>query len=620
MIIIDALSLLLLVALPVTGSDIKFNRLDTFRNLDLITHATTRDIDVHGKTEEVNERQFVEKEARLARDSGPSTPSALTSVKPNRLQHERTAKSNEKDVCGLHARNHFCNDLFSLFSSNISSSVSSAISSKVSRNDASIITSLAAAVQTASEEGFRDGQSKASESAQRAIDSAKSSASSVVDSIFSAVHCTSSAVGTIPSVVGNWNGASHGLIIDAGQLAGIVVGVFFVSSVLSVLATLFFLWYRRRKTGIAHNTRHFPVEEKNKILRRTLGKLRGNFFSSSSAASRTAGRHDLCKIFTPELKHGKPSQSQQGISSVNRIPFASPISPGLNSDRIFPVSPLSNQPPDSSGRDSSPSLGLGLYGSRTQISSGSEASGVPPIGFTLIRNPTQPETLQIPVIRMGGQETNPGRLLSNMWTTQTFQSNESPVDFTDLHEEPNIRDAANRMEEGMVTLTPIADRGALSPPIIPLRFSSLNAQKGPSIQRSVDSHGNGETFLLSTDEESADRDPEFSQDRSGLRSPSPSPSHSSIISQDLTQFDPGGLRPQPTSRFSMSSAPPSSLGYSASSSSPAPHYHQQQQEHPEINPLRPAPPSPSQLQSPVPRRPNAAANLASLEPPTHGDS
>ncbi|KAI8947393.1 hypothetical protein F4801DRAFT_511902 [Xylaria longipes] len=616
MIIIGALSLLLLVALPVFGSGIKPESLDIFQGLDLITRATTRDIDVYDKTEEVSESQFVENEARLTRDSGSLTPSALAAVKPNRLRHERSSKSKEKDACGLHPRNDLCNDpIFShvsSFSSSLSSSVSSAISSSVSKNDASIVSSLSAAVQTAREEGIRDGQSRASESAQNAINSAKASASSVVESIFSAVRST-------PSVVGDSNRSSHGLSLDAGQLAGIVVGVFFVSSVLSVLTTLFFLWYRRRKTANTHS-RHLPVEEKQKMLWPTLGKLCGKFFTSSSTASRTDDRRDSSKIFTPRLKHGRPSQSHHGIPSANRIPFASPISPSSNSDRIFPVSPLSDQLPEGFGKDSSPSLGLGLYGNRIQISSGFEDSDVPPIGlFSPIRNPTQPESPQIPVIRMGGRETNPGRL-SNAWATQTFPSNERSIAFTNSQEESGMGDAINRMEGGMTTFTPIVDKSTLSPPIIPLCFSSLNAQRGPPIQRSVDLHGNDETFLLSTDEESADRDPEFSQDHSGLRSPSPS--HSSIISQDITQFDPSGPGPQPASRFSMSSALVSSLGYSASSPSPAPQYHQQQQEQeqPEISPLRPAPPSPSQLQSPVPRRLNVAASLASLDPSIDRDS
>ncbi|KAI1753715.1 hypothetical protein F4782DRAFT_495433 [Xylaria castorea] len=615
--IIDSLSLLPLVALSVSSSSIKLDSLDTFQDLDLITHTTSQDIDVYDKTEEPNERQLVEKEARLTGGSDPLTPSALTSVNINRPQHARSPKPKEEDACGLHPRSDHFNELaFSRVSSSVSSSVSSAISSSVSNNDASILTS---SLSAARDEGFRDGQSRASESAQSAIDSAKASASSVVESVYSAVGSTPSTEETVPSVVDGSNRVSHGLVIDAGQLAGIVVGVFFASSILSVSMTLFFLSYRRRKTAITHNTHHFPVEEKKKMLWPTLGKLRGNLFYPSSAASGTAGRRDLSKILTPGLKLGRPSQSQQELPTANRIPLASPISPSSNSDQIFPVSPLSDQPPDSSGRDSSPSLGIGLYGNRTQTSSGSEPSDGSPIGFSSIRNLNQPQTPQAPIIRMGGQDTN-SRLLSNMWAAQTFPSNERSTAFTEFHEGPDMRDATNRMERGTVTLTPMADRSVLSPPIIPLRFSSLNAHKGPPMLSSAGLHDNDGTFLLSTDEESADRDPELPQNQSGLRSPSSS--RSSIISQDLTQFDPGGPGPQPTSRFSVSSAP-LSLGYSASSSSPAPQDHQQQQqqhERPEISPLRPAPPSPSRLHSPVPRRLNAAANLASLEPPIHRNS
>ncbi|KAI0440971.1 hypothetical protein F4803DRAFT_552595 [Xylaria telfairii] len=612
MIRIDALSLLLLVALPIPSSGFKLNGLDTFRDFDLIAHATTQGI----TAEKVNERQSIKKEASLAQDSHPLVPSPLISVKPNHLQRERSGKSEEEVACGLHPRDHLCGNILfphaSELSSSVSSSVSSAVSNSVSSSDASVLTaSLLVAVQSASEEGFQNGQSKASESVQSAIDSAKASVSSIVESAFSAVRSTQSARETIPSIMGDSNRTSHSLIIDKSQLAGIVLGVFFASSVLSVLTTLFFLWYRKRKTATAHNIRHFPTEEKRKMIWPTLGKLRGNFFTSSSAANKPAGHRDLSKIFPPGLKHVSPSQSQHGMPSANRIPFTSPISPSSNSDQIFPVSPMSDQPPDSAGRDSSPSFRLGLYGNRTQMSSGSEASDVTPMGLSPTSNSIQNGSQQIPIMRIGGQETNRDRLASNMWTTQTFPPNERPITFTDIYERPDMRDAANRMEAGIAAIDPIMDRRSLSPPIIPLRFSSLNAQKGHPIRNSTSFNGNDGTFFLSTDEESADRDPEFSQDQSGLRSPS----HSSVISQDLTQFDPGGPALQPTSRFSMSPAPPSSLGYSASSSSPVP-----QQERPEINPLRPAPSSPPQLQSPVPRRLNAIASLASLEPAVHGDS
>ncbi|KAI0194806.1 hypothetical protein EV127DRAFT_200561 [Xylaria flabelliformis] len=608
MIIIDVLLLLPLVAIPISGFTIKLDGLDTFRDLDLITHATTRNIDAYDKIEEANEKRLTEKEERLVGDSHPSTPSTSSS---NRLRHERSPKFKEEDACGLHPLSDHCNDLISSrVSSSVSSSVSSVVSSSVSNNDASILTS---SLSAARDEGFRDGQSRVSESAQSAIDSAKASASSMVESVLSVVRSTPSAGETVPSVADGLNRTSHGLSINARQLAGIVVGVFFVSSILSVLTTLLFLWYRRRRTAIAQNRRRFPAEEKKKMLWPTLGKLRGNLFYPSSPASGTAGRRGLSKILTPRLKRGRRSQSQHIMPFANPIPFTSPLSPGLNSDQMFPVSPMSDQPPGSSGRDSSPSLGIGLYGNRTQTSSKSETSDVPPIGFLAIRNLTQPKT---PNIRIGGQETDP-RLLSNVQASHVFPLNERSAVFTDYREGPDMRDATNRMERGMVTLTPIVRRSALSPPIIPLRFSSLNAQRGPPpMQSSAGLHDNDGTFLLSTDEESGDRDPEFSQNQSGLQSPSPS--HSSIISQDLTQFDPGGPGPQPISRFSVSSAP-LSLGYSASSSSPTPQDHQQH-ERSVISPLRPAPPSPSQLHSPVPRRLNAAVSLASLEPAINRNS
>ncbi|KAJ2981180.1 hypothetical protein NUW58_g6754 [Xylaria curta] len=626
MISIEPLFALLLVALPVFGSGITLDYFDTVQGLGLETRAGTRVIDVDNGAKRTDERRLLHKDTVLGKGLTPLTASTSTPVSPRDLpdiQSHRNKERDKEDICN---KDLLPRQRFSSFSADLSSSIFNSLSiSSVSvlasiKDDFSA--SLRNAQQNASEEGFQDGQSQASESAQSLCDALKASASSVVENscsaagnIITTVETTVSVVETVLSTVegathtsesisstaGDLNKASRDLNLDAGQFAGIIVGVFFLSSILSVLATLFLLRYRRQRMDDTRDARPQPVEAKRQTIWPTLGKLRGSRLPPGPWAT---GRHGVPAEPTPGPKRWVPSQSQQGIPSTNRTPMASSVSPG--SSNIFPVSPLSDRPSTDLERDSGSSLGLGLHGSRTQITSGPEVSEIPPPVSSIGRNRIHDGSWQIPIVHV--EEVTAHPLRSNAWATETLQSDNGPAASTAPHEDYNTR-----IQRETPALAPGTSKNALIPPTIPLRFSSLNAYKGPPIQSSVGFHGD-ETFLLSTDDESGDRDLEPSQEQSGHQSPS----HSSIISQDPTQFDPEGLTQQPTSRFSMSSAPLSSLEYSASSSSPVPPLHEQQQEHPEISPLRPAPPNPAQLQSPMPTRPSLTPDVASLEPPSSG--
>ncbi|KAI0429763.1 hypothetical protein F5Y09DRAFT_248175 [Xylaria sp. FL1042] len=572
------LLLLVLVTIAVSSSDAPVDNFDFLRDLSLDTHTTTRGIHIYNELKRTDRKQLHGKDAVLTKCLTPLTTSeptleVLTQAKHNRFRNVRDSIFPEP-ACDL---NPLCNDVIS---SRVLAEVSSSMSAMLSN---------------------------ARESARHAIDAAKASASSVVESVLSTMGSNSSAVvgasstarstsSTVESiscaaegtslVADGLNRVSHSVNLNAGQFAGIVVGVFLVSSFLSILATLYIIRYRRRRAIVVQRTFDSPAETKRQIHWPTFDKLHGNTIHSKYPAKAMSRHPSKFLARMPPPNHQNPPTSQS--------PFVSPISPSSTSHQIYSMSPLSDKQHDDPHQDRSPSLELGIFTDNTQEGSKSETRDVPPIRFRLARNTTQSGAQQTRVVRVGGQEMAPGHILSNGRTTKTYLPHDTTPGGAALREEPGMQDSADRMERRAVNFAPIANINTLSPPIIPLRFSSLNAYHSSQPQSSVSFHDDGGTFLLTTDDESVEHIPGPSQNQPELRS-----SRSSIISRDLTQFNPSGPNQQPISRFSISSAP-ASLDYSASSSSPV------QQE---ISPLRPAPPSPSQLQAPVPRRPNTAANV-----------
>ncbi|KAI0974883.1 hypothetical protein F4678DRAFT_354136 [Xylaria arbuscula] len=568
---------ILLMALPTTSYCATVDNLDSYPDLSLKSHSAIRKANAYNEIKRADEKQLLEEDAGLTSSltslsTSESTHEFLTLVRNNRVRDEQKPDLPESSC----ERDPLCNDVISSRAlAEVSSSVSVMIPS-------------------------------ARESVQHAINAVKASASSVVESVLStvgnnpsAIMRTSSAARSTSStmesisyaaestalVAASSNQVSDELSLNAGQLAGIVVGVFLASSFSSILAVLYIIRYRRRRSMTTHNTNDPPAERKRQLRWPTFGHLRGDAISPTHSANATTSHRQISDEILPRI----PPPAHQK-SPVSPVLFSSPVSLGSKSDQNFPVSPLSDEQHHNFGRDRSTSLEHGLFRNSMKGGSGFEMRDAPPIKFTLARHATQSGAQQIQVIRVDSQ-TPRGRA-SNTRATQTFLSHDREPGSISSREAAEIQGSAKSM--GKRAVAPMPSINALSPPIIPLRFSSLNAYRSTQPQDSSSFHGNDGTFLLTTDDESMEPIPRRSQDR-----PSSESSHSSMIFHDLTQFDPGGQGQQPTSRFSMSSAQVS-LDYSASSTSPVP---------PELSPLRPAPLSPSQIQSPVPRRANSAAKV-----------
>ncbi|KAI0407074.1 hypothetical protein F4802DRAFT_66908 [Xylaria palmicola] len=364
-----------------------------------------------------------------------------------------------------------------------------------------------------------------------------------------------------------------------------------------------------------HNRSHSPLEEKRRGFWPMSGGGRAAILPWKSAATPKAGSRHLTEKSRPRLNQEISYPRQQELISSKPTPFASPVSPGPSNYQVFPVSPLSDQLPDDSGEDGPRILGLRSHDDRARLAFRPEAGDAPLTNPSIEEDSIQNRAQLIPATHDGNRRAIAHRLLSNVMGAKTFLSTSRSTHSTASSERYNMQGSTHIVEGGTATLVATPNASNFSPPLIPRRFSSLNAYSGPLTQNPVVGFHGDETFLLSTDEEKSDH----THDQSGLQSTS----HSSIISQDLTQFDPGGPPPEVISRFSMSSAPPSSLEYSAPSISPGPSHHRQQRENPEIHPLRsPPPPLPghSQLLSPVPRRPNLPADVRALEPFADGAS
>ncbi|KAK5629433.1 hypothetical protein RRF57_005148 [Xylaria bambusicola] len=601
---------LVLVAVPVLSFNPSFK-----------LHAVIEDTKVHNGMKGVGHNQFMGK-AVVTTDSLPPliTPEpALKITKLARYNRVREAlappppppaggggtdsiSSSLSSQISSSLSSQLSSSLSTQLSSSLSTQLSSSLSSQLSSNlSTQLSSSLSAQSSSSLAVAISSASISASQSAQSAIDSAKASASSAVSSALSAMRSTfttasSTATGSTTSVLSSTSSTvtstsqaaeytptvgytlspeSRGLNLGGNQLAGIIVGVFFVSSFSSILATYFLLRYRRKRAVISSTLD--PLDEaRRRWPWPSLSKFRGDTVSTNYPANASTGhyqfRNGFRSMLGPEIR--RPSRQK---SPVSEVPLPSPLGPGSTSDQILPVSPLSDQQLDGSGRQRSPSVRFPFIGNNTQRRSSSEMSDAGPIRFMISRNRTQSGTQQIQIVRVGRKEIAP-RQLPNLRTTAMLPSQ-------------------NRGPDRAIS-------SLLSPPIIPLRFSSLNAHNAFVPQNPASSCDDDGTFLLTTDDESAEPIPEPSHEQARSSS-----SQFSIINQDLTQFDPGGDpdQRQPISRFSVSTIPPPSLDYSGSSNSPV----LDQQQNLEIitTPLRPVPPSPSQLRAPVPRRPHLMPNV-----------
>lgn len=401
----------------------------------------------------------------------------------------------------------------------------------------------------------------------------------------------------------------RGLNLDVRQLAGIIIGVFLSSSLLSILATLLLLRYRRQRTSTAKNTFNSSLKSTWPRPQPTLTNFWANILPFKHTGIGRAGHRQIPEQLSPAFTPGvvsPPSKHRRAMSSVDVPPFVSLISPGSPSDQPYPVSPPPDQPVHDPGE-----RGHQRHGS--QINKGTS------VGFQQKGAPTKLPHQKDPVQHISQQAQK--------------RDDENTIHQPQLgvRMSPNLSTgerSSNRIK-GKAPLSPIAITNHSFPPIVPLRFSSLNAYSGTQAPNPIIGsplHGEGyevSSSLFPAGPESATRSHPFSP--RDLLFPSlplePRPrGFQSPAAATPNNTDQRTQLQQPTSRFSMSPTPHSSVEYSLSisSSPPASHYGlQHQQEQPEmIIPLRPAPSSPSQLQlqSPVPRRPNIAANIVSLEP------
>ncbi|KAJ3554651.1 hypothetical protein NPX13_g10559 [Xylaria arbuscula] len=272
-----------------------------------------------------------------------------------------------------------------------------------SRVSAQLITSVLAAI------------SSATQSAQRAIDAANASASSAIESVLSATRRTSTALASTSFTVGSTshvaestslvgdsvNSVSHGLNLNAAQLAGIVIGVFFLSSFSSILMTYLMLRHRRRRTSALDP----PGEAKRQWPWPLFHKPRGDNLTRRPTNTRF-GRHQSGNKFLSKLRPEMPRLAQLKSTAIENQ-FPSPLSPSSISDQIFPVSPLSDEQPDVAVRERSPSLQLAIFRNNSgRGRSRSEDIDSAPIKYTLSRHTTPSGTRQMQLVRVGDQGTD----------------------------------------------------------------------------------------------------------------------------------------------------------------------------------------------------------------------
>ncbi|KAI8630952.1 hypothetical protein F5Y19DRAFT_474072 [Xylariaceae sp. FL1651] len=657
--------------MPILSSSINLDSLGLapreYRNI-VKTQATTRSPDVHGKSHQRNERPLFEEDAVLIKTSHllPAPASTAQVLTLARLNELRSISDNAAAPPGDNSPD--VPPGFSSLSSSISSSVSVAVSSSVSVAVSSSVsvavsTSVSVAVSTsvsssvsnsalASASGafsaarqlaIQSASDAANASAATAISSANaradaassqaasisSSASSILAMVTSANNVASiqasassaveaakssasesaqsainAARSSASAAVGDTSHTSQILDLNAGQLAGIIVAIILASSLLSALATSFILRYRRQRAAVALNTLESPVGSIRKVSRPTFRNFRNKLASTDCVAPMTAGHRKISQGFPTGSKQKiqSPTENPLATTSTNRPSFASPDSPHSTSDQIYPVSPLSDVRPDSSGLAISPEFGLGFNTDQTQTFSQYVTSEVPPIKFSLARKHDGVGSQRLQVVRVGSPGA--GTLSDGGLGKAQLSSNISDAVIVPGIQ-LNARKTTNDFEGTPVVLTPSANLSASSPPIVPLRFSSLNAYKSPLTQNPVNLHPDDEVSFPYMSDMATGRGHPISYNHIS--------SQPDVISQNLTRFQPGAQDQLPVSRFSVSPIPPSSSEHSALSSSPTPQNYLPLQEQPQISPLRPAPPNPSQLQSPVPMRPNIAANVASMD-------
>ncbi|KAI1173055.1 hypothetical protein F4777DRAFT_479088 [Nemania sp. FL0916] len=513
MIIINCVFLLLLIAISPHSSDAATNSSSAYRNTNITTRTLTRGIGVYGEGGKVIEGRNVEKNALLTTLQSFSPTQGADPVIIRGKENWKTEPYDYTRLKGWCGNWPYC----VTFTNELLASSCSMPSPKTIIPPAVTTTVTApASLDTEAPTTVRTGTYAS------VIHTAESTLS--MD--------TAGSITCVAVVTGNSSQISHSSSLRMGQLAGIVVAVFLISSILSSLATVFFL-RRRRQTKSAMSTHKSWL---------TSNIPRGQTFPSADV---TNTQQNASGDRGPAL----PSQTRQTMPSGNRI---SSISSGAISEHIYPVSPLSDQ---TSYNTVQGNLGPMLYENGTQHASRSGTSNISPVRFSIARRPTQIRPQQLQAVREWTQENHAQQPQAGVQIAESFPP---AYEFTASNRGPGIGGYNNGAEVRSVATERTDNLDTLAPSSVPLHFGNLGAYNSFPTQKSMDFREDDRTFLLPTNDQLVDRNPSPSPTESRPQSPS----HSTIISQDLTQFDPGGHGQQPSTFMDPMPFVPLSLDYS----------------------------------------------------------
>ncbi|KAI1496260.1 hypothetical protein F5X99DRAFT_414260 [Biscogniauxia marginata] len=480
--------------------------------------------------------------------------------------------------------------------------------------------SSSASLMLAAMTGGASAISSIQESANSAVDAAQSSASSSAESAVNAARASA-----LAAMENNPDGSQAQVSgIPPGQLVGIVVGTAIASSVLSILFTLFIVRYRRRKAAEAEGTIAFDPDPRQPDRPVFSGGQDNVFaFPNYTAAMKLHHQKVPSNSFPPDVKQGQPSPAKTrpvrisitGGRPLPSVPSTTPSEPAT----AIPYTPGTDNPERGVGE---PGFGLGLYSSDTEhdpqspftistTSAQRDTRGdlTPMMKFSLARTQSMDGRQRMQLVRVGSQKDSIHRLFSQEATPPNTGRRVNRDSKTEEHYEAEAdRETTASAEESQYQLPSLSDVGSLG--MNPMKF-------GRRTESSLAS-----SFSTSSSNHSAGKDSNHAPRREPLRPRSSPAAPGRTTSEHMTAMlmesypppppppsvPPMPLSPpvqeQPVSRFSPYSTPTrSSMSMSLPATSPPP---------PQMPPL-PSPLRIPSLQSPVPRRPNLAAGVISLD-------
>ncbi|KAI5928144.1 hypothetical protein F4810DRAFT_180962 [Camillea tinctor] len=522
-------------------------------------------------------------------------------------------------------------------------SASSVIASATSQaaaalSQASSISSSASLILAAMT-GGASAISSIQESASNAVDVAQSSASSSAQSAIDAAIASASAV--VRDVVDNAQTQTSN--ISSGQLVGIIIGTAIASSVVSILFTLFFVRYRRRKAAEAEGSAAFNPNSRQPG-RQVFSTGQDNVFEFPNYTTSIGfHQHTPSNGFPPEVKQeqssmAKPRPVRISIAPGRPLPSVPSFAPSEPATAI-----LYSSEPNTPGRSvGEPGFGLGLYSSDTEhdpsspvtISTTSmrrDTRGdlAPMIKFSLTRKRSTSGGQRMQLVRTGNKKDSIHRLLSQEVTPpntgrridrygRTEEEEEAEEGEADIDRETTASAAqtAGSGEGPQYQLPSLSDVSSLG--LNPMKYGRSTESSSPVSSSTTTpshtpagarkQHGNPAPKPTSNPNRDLPR-PRSSPAAPGRRTTS-TRAASELFLQSIPPPPPPPPPPlpqpqdqQPVSRFSPYSTPTrSSMATSlASPSSPPP------------VPVPVLPLRVPSLQAPIPQRPHIAASVISLD-------